>query len=124
MNKSFKISVSVFLIVTAKVIIDIVLFVDLLEKISQVNVVKLITVTLISGFISVLIFNKLQRFFTFVVAVSFVFYLILVQYMLYYGHPLILDKDNTMYAIPAFIIIGNLLLYQIFKGISPRRADR
>lgn len=120
MNKSFKISVSVFLIVTAKVIIDIVLFVDLLEKISQVNVVKLITVTLISGFISVLIFNKLQRFFTFVVAVSFVFYLILVQYMLYYGHPLILDKDNTMYAIPAFIIIGNLLLYQIFKGISLR----
>lgn len=123
MNKVFKISISVFLIIMAKAIMDIVLFSTFLRHMESVYPIKIIGYTILAAFVIMLIYNKLQRLYPFIASIAFVFYIISSQFVLYYGYPGLIKSDFTIYTIPGFIIIGNLLLFVQFKGLSLRLSD-
>ncbi len=123
MNKAFKISISVFLIVAAKAILDIILFSTFLKSIQDFNLLKILGYTILAGVFIILIYNKLQRLYPFIAAVSFVFYVIATQFFLFYGYPSLIENDYTILCIPSFIVIGNLLIFLLFKGISSRLSD-
>lgn len=120
MNKVLKISISVFLIVVSKVILDIILLSVFLEGIQQINLLQVIGYTCAGSLVVLLIYNKLQRLYPFVASVSFAFYILSIQYVLYYGYPVVIKQNYMLLTIPGFIITGNLLLFLIFKGLSNR----
>lgn len=123
MNKTLKISVSVFFIVLAKVLLDVPLLIQFLINSHALDLTRIVGITAIGGFGLILIYNKLQRLFPFIAAVCFVFYFLLLQPILFYTHPILIKKDLLLYTVPGYIIIGNLFLFTLFKGLGLRISD-
>ncbi len=123
MKKNIHIPIAVTLIFIAKVILDIPLLVVFLNDLKQVDLVKVIGITSLAGIVIFSIYNILQRLYPFILATCFVFYILCIQYFLYYAYPYIIHQDHMALTIPGFIVIGNLLLFLLFKGLSQRISD-
>lgn len=123
MNKTLKISISVLLLVVAKAILDIVLVSIFFTQVNGPEIIGILTLTTLAGVVILQIFNILQRLYAYVYSVLFVFLLFAAHVLIAFLFPQFLSGKYLQYSTPAFVIVGNFIIFLLFKGLSQRISN-
>lgn len=119
MKKSLLISLGVFLLFFAKIILDIILVSEILMNDNNDILIKNIIPVVIAGICTLLIYNVIQRNYPFVIATGFVLIILIVQPFLFY---ITNDSQASLvrFTTPYYLIFINILLLIYFTNLKTR----
>ncbi len=121
--KDFKIYFGVFGLILSKVLVDIPLLSIYLYLDKHTQLGLALGQTFGVGMLVILLFNFIHRRYPFIYSIFFVGFVLLSQYFIFFSFPGILQKPLYNEAIPAFIVMGNLLLLLLLAAFKQRLLE-